>query len=152
MMASFDVDAASTFSRLKVVLMLRDLKDLWVPALIVAAIAEMHTLQKQNMESASTPDIQTLVSNKMTHANHFFQAIHAHNLDKCWKLRPLLDGKAILKSLNLPRGPIIGEYLQEQVRWMLLNPNGAKEECELHLKDVRKRKLSEAESNGGGSD
>jgi len=26
----------------------------------------------------------------------------------------LLDGKAILKSLELPRGPIIGTYLEEQ--------------------------------------
>ena len=39
--------------------------------------------------------------------------------------------------------------------WMLLHPGGSKDECELHLKEVRKRDLEEipasSTSNGNGS-
>mmetsp|Transcript_19734 Transcript_19734/g.29519 ORF Transcript_19734/g.29519 Transcript_19734/m.29519 type:complete len:116 (+) Transcript_19734:2026-2373(+) len=75
------------------------------------------------------------------------------NLDGCWKLRPHLDGKAIVKSLDLPRGPAVGTYIEEQVRWMLLNPTGSKVECEEHLKSVRKRELerSSSSSSDGGA-
>ena len=73
-----------------------------------------------------------------------------HGLDGCWKVRPLLDGNAILKSLELPRGPIIGTYLEEQVKRMMLHPDGLKDECELHLKEVRKRDIEEIVANGDG--
>jgi hypothetical protein len=36
------------------------------------------------------------------------------------------------------------------VKWMLLHPDGSKDECELHLKEVRKRDIEEIVANGDG--
>lgn len=75
------------------------------------------------------------------------QEILDQKLHECWKIRPLVDGKAMVKSLDLPRGPMVGEYMEAQVKWMLVNPNGTKMECEQHLLSMRKTEL---EGNGGG--
>ena len=83
-----------------------------------------------------TEDALTLVVDGM---KEFYADIRKHKLDKCWKIRPLLDGRAIIKALDLPRGPAVGIYLQEQVRWMLLHPNGSKVDCMQHLQDMRNR-------------
>lgn len=131
---------ASNFSRLEAGLVLRNLKDLWPTAFVVAVIAEIHSISKS--------DSHTLASDYVEKAAKLMQTIRDHGLDGCWKVRPLLDGKVLLKSLDLPKGPLIGNYLLEQVKWMLLNPDGSKEECEIYLKSVRKRDLDQESATG----
>ena len=152
----YDPCDESTFCRLRTGLMLRNLKDLWVTALLVAAIVEMHAHEQDsgdiNRKGDSDGNANGVeqVPYFINKAFSFFGMVQKHGLDGCWKVRPLLDGKAILKSLELPRGPIIGTYLEEQVKWMLLHPDGSKDECELHLKEVRKRDIEEIVANGDG--
>ena len=59
------------------------------------------------------------------------------NLDQCWKMKPLLDGKVLQETFG--RGPIVGLYMQEQIRWMLANPTGTADECLEHLKQAQVR-------------
>jgi len=143
-LTSVDKDSPSAFCRLRTGLLLRDLKDLWVTVLLVAAIAEMRCSAASTTHTAEEQegDVEKQVSYYMEKAALFFRTVQQQELDGCWNVRPLLDGKAILKSLHLPKGPIIGIYLQEQVRWMLLNPNGSKDDCETHLKAVKEREQS----------
>jgi hypothetical protein len=79
-----------------------------------------------------------------------YKKILGLNLEECWKAKPLMNGKAVIEALKLPRGPQIAEYLEEQVKWMLLNPEGSKEECEKHL--VAAKRQREAEGESGASD
>jgi len=51
------------------------------------------------------------VSYFISKAFSFFETVKKHGLDGCWKVRSLLDGKALFTSLELPRGPIIRTYL-----------------------------------------
>lgn len=78
----------------------------------------------------------------------------------------------MIRTLDLPRGPIVGVYMQEQVQWMLRHPisssssasdgsagSGAggsnssglsppssyTKECELYLKGLRERELAAAD-------
>ena len=152
-LSSFDSSDESTFCRLRSGLVLRNLKDLWVTALLVAAIAEIRAQEQMALANNAEYNGVEHVSYFMNKALCFFETIQEHGLDWCWKVRPLLDGKALVKSLELPRGPIIGTYLEEQVKWMLLNPGGSKNDCELHLKEVRKIDLekSTASSTSNGS-
>ena len=81
-------------------------------------------------------------------AREFYRAIVDDlALDECWKVPPHLNGKEIIKELSLPKGPIVGVYLDDQTRWMLLNPDGTKEECKAHLQE-RKRDRESQESSG----
>jgi tRNA nucleotidyltransferase (CCA-adding enzyme) len=149
---SFDSSDESTFCRLRSGLALRNLKDLWVTALLVAVIAEIRAQEQMALANNAEHNGVEQVSYFMNKAFNFFEMVQKHGLDSCWKVRPLLDGKALLKSLELPRGPIIGTYLEEQVKWMLLNPGGSKDDCEFHLKEVRKRDLEVAAATSTSKD
>ena len=75
--------------------------------------------------------------NAMTRGNHVVQAcenfyhyVQEQHLDCCWEARPLVHGKDIMQRLNLKGGGrIIGQLVEEQWKWMLLNPLGEKEDC-----------------------
>jgi hypothetical protein len=47
------------------------------------------------------------------------------NLDNSWKVRPFLDGQELIQALEIPKGPLIGIVLDEQVKWMLQQPEGS---------------------------
>jgi tRNA nucleotidyltransferase (CCA-adding enzyme) len=140
--------SASSFSRLRTGMVLRRLKDLWVTTLLVAAISEIRSSNLDSMEEDNNDNAQ-ITCRTIDVVLALYKDIKRNNLDGCWKLRPLIDGKTMVKYLELPRGPIVGTYLEEQVRWMLINPEGSKNDCEKHLRDVRKRDL-EASSGGAG--
>ena len=146
--------AVSSFCRLRIGLILRRLKDLWVTTLLVAAIAELRSNNFDKMDEGGDNEDEDENNVKISCKTisfmlDLYQDIIRNNLDECWKLRPLLDGKAIVKSLDLPRGPAVGTYLEEQVKWMLEHPDGSKNECEEHLRSVRKRELELSSSEGG---
>lgn len=149
--------SVSSFCRLRIGLVLRRLKDLWVTTLLVATIAELRSNNFDKMdEGGDDGDDEDEDENSVkiscktiSFMLDLYQDIIRNNLDECWKLRPLLDGKAIVKSLELPRGPAVGTYLEEQVKWMLEHPDGSKNECEEHLRSVRKRELELSSSEGG---
>lgn len=65
-------------------------------------------------------------------------------LDGCWRARPHLDGGELLRRLGLSRGPLVGVYLEDQARWMLLHPAGTKEECAAHLEECKREREAEA--------
>jgi len=51
------------------------------------------------------------------------QRIQYHDLGEAWAVKPLVDGRAVAKVLpNLPRGPLVGEIMHQQVRWQLSHP------------------------------
>ena len=56
-------------------------------------------------------------------------------LDECWKQRPYLDGGKLMKELGIPKGPLVGKVMHEQMKFMLRYPIESKEEEEFHIKD-----------------
>lgn len=51
------------------------------------------------------------------------QRVEYHDLGEAWSVRPLVDGRAVAKVLpKLPRGPLVGEIMNQQVRWQLSHP------------------------------
>ncbi|KAF7064426.1 hypothetical protein CFC21_070739 [Triticum aestivum] len=52
------------------------------------------------------------------------------DLDGVWKMKPLLDGKAIMGVMQVKSGgPLIGKWQQRLVKWQLAHPQGSMEEC-----------------------
>jgi len=125
--SSFNVD------RLKIGLLIRDMKDLWVTALLLATAADIHSYSKLSEGSCEDEFINKILQNSRS----LYINICNQNLNECWKMKPLIDGRAIIKVLDLPKGPIVGKYLQQQIEWMLLYPNGSLEECETYLRQKK---------------
>ncbi|KAK1737288.1 tRNA nucleotidyltransferase/poly(A) polymerase family protein [Skeletonema marinoi] len=133
--------------RLRSGLLLRSLKEHWVTCLLTASAWEMrscHRLEENSSgDSTSTGAIDELPS------RHFYRAIVGElDLDECWKVRPHLNGKEIIKELGLPKGPLVGMYIEDQTRWMLLNPKGSRDECMAHLAERKREREQEVAKEG----
>jgi tRNA nucleotidyltransferase (CCA-adding enzyme) len=121
--------------RLEVGMWLRTVKELWVTSLLLATVVHLHNDEQEKQQV-----------NWIELAHHVYTAVIAMNLDTCWEMKPILDGKALIKALELPQGPIVGTYREEQLRWMLMNPTGSLEDCTAHLHSY-KRKLLDKEND-----
>ncbi len=60
------------------------------------------------------------------------------DLDWCWRVHPHFYRKDVIKELGLRNGPQLGLYVEDQTRWMQLNPHGKREEC---VANMRERKM-----------
>jgi len=127
--------------RLEAGLVIRETKELWVTTLLLACIVKM---REQDLSMASSDAVDWI---KLTASA--YKTILSLNLEECWKTKPLLNGKAVIAALNLPRGPEVSSYLEEQARWMLLNPDGTPEQVEQHLHSIKRQR--EAEGSNGDS-
>merc|ERR1712226_1365756 len=113
--------------REEVGMLLRATKGLWVTCLFLAGILG------QSIEKAKL----------------IYGRIADGNLDLSWKNRPLWDGRALGQILGLPKGPMIGIFLEEQVRWTLANPSGTKDAALEHLKKYHKQFESKRQQDEG---
>jgi hypothetical protein len=63
-------------------------------------------------------------------------------LDRIWELKPLLDGSSLMTMMQLPKGPIIGKVMEEQMLWQIHTRSMDTEACLSHLKTVFKTLVS----------
>ena len=146
--------------RLKMGLLLRSLKENWVTCLLTAATWEILTHQRPNEVNGGSqhePDWsdpqqteRAIVSDEQPSRELYRMIVSELGLDGCWNNPPHLNGKDLIKFLDLPKGPVVGEYLEDQVKWMLLNPEGTKEQCLSHLRECKVRR--EGLEGDGGSE
>lgn len=50
----------------------------------------------------------------------------------CWDWSPHYNGRQLMKEFHLT-GPSIGHHISQQMDWMLLHPQGSREECAAYL-------------------
>mmetsp|Transcript_36738 Transcript_36738/g.89137 ORF Transcript_36738/g.89137 Transcript_36738/m.89137 type:complete len:578 (-) Transcript_36738:2012-3745(-) len=116
--------------RLQAGLLLRDTRDMWVTTLALATV----TLTRQQEQLGKVSTWQ-----ERAQRWHSFIAFDL-NLDGCWKVKPILNGKEMIELLDIPRGPLVGVYAKEQTDWILMNPEGTVEQCREHLTMVKKKR------------
>ena len=124
--------------RLQAGLILRSTKEMWVTTLIVSTIwlsRKPEWSQDGNGWCSCAIELYKTIAVTM-------------NLDECWKSKPLMNGKELIRLLELDRGPVVGVYMEEQVRWVLTHPKGSLEELHSHLKFFK----STREIGNDGSD
>ena len=62
-----------------------------------------------------------------------YEYIENENIDCIWLDKPLMDGKVLMKQLDLKPGPAIRVMMEKMKRWQYNNPNGIMEECKAFL-------------------
>ena len=122
--------------RLRAGLLLRSLKEQWVTCLLVAAAWELRSCQR--MRDANDSSASTGAADDQPSRHCYLSIVSELELDECWRVRPHLNGKEIIKILGLPKGPQVGVYIEDQTKWMLLNPKGSKDECMVHLVEKKR--------------
>mmetsp|Transcript_3723 Transcript_3723/g.7861 ORF Transcript_3723/g.7861 Transcript_3723/m.7861 type:complete len:845 (-) Transcript_3723:27-2561(-) len=129
--------------RLRSGMIMRSLKDHWVTCLLTAAVWEARSLERLHGTLDNLKHVFGTVPPEQPSREFYRAVVEDLNLDEIWRVRPLLDGKAIIKELDLPKGPLVGVYLDDQTRWMLLNPTGTKEDCVVHLHERKRAREQE---------
>uniref|UniRef100_A0A0E0RED6 Poly A polymerase head domain-containing protein n=1 Tax=Oryza rufipogon TaxID=4529 RepID=A0A0E0RED6_ORYRU len=99
-------------------LILREIKDFWRVALFICTLTYPEV--SSGGDSLGQPDELHQRKEKYT---------RAEQLDGVWKMKPLLDGKAIMGIMQVKGGPLIGKWQQRLLKWQLAYPRGTTEEC-----------------------
>lgn len=106
-------------------LVLQQIKDFWRVSLLMSTLLS-HS--NANAEEFLKGDSKLEESSNMF--NRVEKSITELGLDDVWKVKPLLDGKAIMGVLQLKSGgPQVGEWQKRVIKWQLIHPSGTAEEC-----------------------
>lgn len=62
--------------------------------------------------------------------------MYGEQLERCHDLRPLINGKEMVKLLNMKGGPWLGKINDRAILWQLDNPQGTREALLEHLKAI----------------
>jgi len=117
---------------------LRRLGLLWQVCSDLAAVAKCAVVEREERDyERSTTKLQDLdaipLSPEEEHVAMVFDGFRSQveklNLNEIWTLRPLLDGNAIMKELQIPGGKGLKDLLQKQIEWQLEHPDEGKDEC-----------------------
>ena len=56
----------------------------------------------------------------------------------CWYVLYFYQGSELMSLLNLPKGPLVGKFVEQQMRWQICNPgNDDKNACLECLRTVQ---------------
>ncbi|KAK1428524.1 hypothetical protein QVD17_17359 [Tagetes erecta] len=103
-------------------LLLREIKDFWRAALMLS------TFLYDNDSSVEV--IEGDLEKRRQVFREFEQEILRLGLDKVWEIKPLINGKDIMKLLELGKGgPVVSEWQRKLLQWQLAYPSGTVEEC-----------------------
>jgi hypothetical protein len=104
---------------------LNEIKDLWRVALAISIICYPEaenaggTLSEQQDELHRRKEQYMRVERSITDLG----------LDEVWKLKPLVDGKIIMRIMQKSGGALIGEWKKRVFKWQLAHPGGSMDDC-----------------------
>ncbi|KAM3577110.1 hypothetical protein VYU27_001028 [Nannochloropsis oceanica] len=126
--------------RLEAGMVLRELKELWRTGLDLACARELAITFEEKLEiSAAVTTLKAVTTSfleVLTRYRRTREALEIMGLDQIWKLRPLLDGKAVITLLRLQKGPMVGQVMEAQIEWQLQHPKEGVEALTEHLKGL----------------
>lgn len=124
MVASFS-QAGQQLRRYQIGTFLRDLRGDW-------EIAHYSSLFSKFIESNERDIFNRLAKQYAS----FHEYVYSQQLENCHDLRPLINGKEMVKLLNMKGGPWLGKINDRAILWQLDNPSGTRDELLEHLKSI----------------
>lgn len=99
-------------SRIYLGLILREMKELWRVSLMLSSILYE--------EAEKRSEVFVKVENEILKLG----------LERVWEVKPLVNGKDIMRHLELQKGgPVVSEWQRKLLQWQLAYPSGSVEEC-----------------------
>lgn len=119
---------APVFAKLRILtgLLLRDIKDLWHAALVLAVL--LYPTELGCTENLSSELIE------LDRRRETYEAIQSAvlklGLERVWEVKPLLNGSELMAALDLKTGgPLVREWQQKCLEWQLAHPSATAQEC-----------------------
>jgi tRNA nucleotidyltransferase (CCA-adding enzyme) len=73
--------------------------------------------------------------------SQFMQRVFSENLQHCYDLRPILDGKRVAELLHIKPGPNVGKLLQQLLEWQISKGEVTTEDAERWILNHYKNEL-----------
>jgi tRNA nucleotidyltransferase (CCA-adding enzyme) len=129
--------ASGNAQRLSIGLLVRETKDLWVTALVLGVVLLIRQQQRQAAtgEITSPNDAPMRSMDWMQMGNALYtDIVYKFQLDQCWNtIRPLFNGKELIQILQIPHGPLVGIFMEEQTKYRIQYPDATPDDCRQHL-------------------
>ncbi|CAM9285362.1 unnamed protein product [Ectocarpus fasciculatus] len=117
-----------TFPRLAPGLTMRAVGPLWRVALVLGLTGDLgtkHILDSNVRDRADKEEDAAVIAAYMSMARE----IESMGLEGVWDLKPMFNGGDVKKILpGIPRGPVFSKVMDDQIKWMIANPEGTEEE------------------------
>lgn len=136
--------------RVLVGFLIRKVKRLWRPALLISSVLD-HSVaetvneneenkQSEEKDNDSHSGESSLKRMRSGSDNNTWQEMERLvmnlGLDRAWEIKPLLDGRTIIQVLNLKNaGPLVGQWAERAMEWQLAHPDAPVEQCTAWLKE-----------------
>ena len=137
-----DVSSISDENKVKLGLAVRSVKELWVVASVLSYIIELpfgvSVSGEDGAYSAVNITTEELIGKASEYISKVERTISSLKLDRAWEIKPLVNGKEVMKLLNA-KGRIIGKAMGEIMNWQLSHPDGSIEECKTFLMGIENR-------------
>ncbi|XP_076893926.1 tRNA nucleotidyltransferase cca2-like [Bidens hawaiensis] len=130
-----DVDLSLKL-RILLGLVVREIKDFWRVALMLSTLLhdKGSCFEVDERELGKRRQVFKVVE----------EEILKLGLEKVWEVKPLINGKEIIKILELGKGgPVVSKWQRKLLQWQLAYPSGNVEECvdwmtrQMHMKRAR---------------
>ena len=126
-------------SRLKLGRLLRSCGPIYKQAIILA-VSEVYLQLAQEDIDLEDPeiDVNESVADKVYYSMmQLLEAVDKLELNQVWNMTPHYHGKHLKELFPMMKdGPTFGVVINEQIDWMLSNPNGDIEVLKAHLKNI----------------
>jgi tRNA nucleotidyltransferase/poly(A) polymerase len=104
---------------------LNEIKDLWRVALAISIISYPEAENAGGIVSEQQDELHRRKEQYM----RVERSITDLGLDEVWKLKPLVDGKIIMRIMQKSGGALIGEWKKRVFKWQLAHPGGSMDDC-----------------------
>lgn len=117
----------------------KDLGEFLKPTILLSIATEYYN--NELTDKSSDIDKETLL-NYIQKYETFFCKMKEHKLENAHHIKPLLNGKDLMKLYSIGGGPILRKLTDEVFKWQLENPEGTKEQLETYLTENKERLLA----------
>ncbi|XP_024641537.1 tRNA nucleotidyltransferase cca2, partial [Medicago truncatula] len=111
--------------------LLIELRDFWRVVLLISIL--LHPIDTENEHS------------QLEKRRYLFNAVENSimklGLEKVWDVKPLINGKDVMKVLQLKGGPLVKEWLDKTMAWQLANPSGTSKKCIEWLEEANSKRV-----------
>ncbi|KAF7844029.1 putative CCA tRNA nucleotidyltransferase 2 isoform X1 [Senna tora] len=126
-----DVPESSTL-RVVTGFLLRELKEFWQVALLISTL--LHPIddstEDMHLQLCKRRDVFKSVENTI---------VVKLGLERVSEVRQLVNGKQVMKELELKGGPLVKEWLEKAMAWQLAHPSGTAQQCIDWLKQTHSK-------------
>jgi len=131
-----------TINRVQLGQLIRTLQHSWVDALVVACASEIvevtehQPLVRQEGDIFIDLDIDGDVRFVIERYLALRRKVSEFGLNTIWEMQPALNGSQLQNEVGVPKGPLVGRVMAEQINWQLANPHGSREELVQYLREA----------------